>query len=37
MIEFTQLSDQWFQQLEARRAQGDDVVTRWRKTKEAAS
>ncbi|HYC23165.1 MAG TPA: VOC family protein [Candidatus Bathyarchaeia archaeon] len=37
MIEFTQLSDPWFHQLEARRAQGDDVVTRWRRTKEAAS
>ena len=37
MIEFTQLSDQWFQQLDAKRAQGDDVVTRWRKAKETAS
>jgi predicted enzyme related to lactoylglutathione lyase len=29
-IEFTQLRDEWFAQLEARRARGADVVTRWR-------
>ena len=30
LIEFTQLCDQWFEQLEARAAQGADVVARWR-------
>ena len=35
MVEFTQLCDQWFEQLEARRAQGADVVTRWRARREA--
>lgn len=30
LVEFTQLCDEWFTQLETRRRQGADVVTRWR-------
>jgi hypothetical protein len=30
LVEFTQLSDEWFTQLDTRRRQGADVVTRWR-------
>jgi predicted enzyme related to lactoylglutathione lyase len=30
LVEFTQLCDEWFSQLETRRRQGADVVTRWR-------
>jgi catechol 2,3-dioxygenase-like lactoylglutathione lyase family enzyme len=29
-VEFTQLVDAWFEQIEARRAEGADVVSRWR-------
>ena len=29
-VEFTELCDAWFEQLESRRTQGLDVVTRWR-------
>ncbi|HLA09208.1 MAG TPA: VOC family protein [Pyrinomonadaceae bacterium] len=32
-IEFTQLIDEWFESLESRRADGLDVIARWRKTK----
>ena len=32
-IEFTQLIDEWFESLESRRADGVDVIARWRKTK----
>jgi len=32
-IEFTQLCDEWFESLEGRRADGFDVIGRWRKTK----
>jgi hypothetical protein len=30
LIEFTELRDEWFQRIEARRAKGADVVARWR-------
>jgi predicted enzyme related to lactoylglutathione lyase len=30
LIEFTQLCDEWFAQLEARRAEGADVLAKWR-------
>jgi predicted enzyme related to lactoylglutathione lyase len=33
LIEFTQLRDEWFTMLEARRREGVDVVSRWRATK----
>jgi predicted enzyme related to lactoylglutathione lyase len=33
LIEFTELCEQWFQYLAARRAQGADVVARWRAAK----
>jgi predicted enzyme related to lactoylglutathione lyase len=33
LIEFTQLRDEWFDHLAARRAQGHDVVARWRGTR----
>ena len=33
LIEFTQLRDEWFTMLEARRGEGADVVSRWRATK----
>ena len=33
LVEFTELCDQWFQSLETRRAQGADVVARWRTAK----
>lgn len=33
-IEFTQLSDRWFQHLESRRKQGIDVVNRWHVSKQ---
>jgi len=29
-VEFTQLVDAWFEEIEARRGRGEDVVTRWR-------
>lgn len=29
-VEFTQLVDAWFEQIESRRSHGQDVVTRWR-------
>jgi predicted enzyme related to lactoylglutathione lyase len=29
-VEFTELRDEWFTAIEARRAAGDDVVARWR-------
>jgi hypothetical protein len=29
LVEFTQLCDAWFEQLEARRGQGADVIARW--------
>lgn len=32
-IEFTQLIDEWFESLESRRADGLDVIARWRRTK----
>lgn len=32
-IEFTQLSDRWFQHLQQRRQKGIDVVTRWESKK----
>jgi len=32
-IEFTQLSDRWFQHLESRRKEGIDVVSRWQTSK----
>lgn len=34
-IEFTQLSDRWFQHLKKRREKGIDVISRWQETKEA--
>ena len=34
LIEFTQLRDEWFTSLEARRREGADVVTRWRAEKQ---
>jgi len=37
LIEFTQLCDEWFTRLEARRAQGGDVVSRWRATKSGTA
>src|SRR5690242_9534216 len=33
LIEFTQLCDAWFEDLDARHARGLDVVARWRATK----
>jgi predicted enzyme related to lactoylglutathione lyase len=33
-IEFTQLSDRWFQHLESRKKQGVDVVSRWQAKKQ---
>lgn len=36
LIEFTELCDEWFKGLEAARARGADVVTRWRDAKSAA-
>jgi catechol 2,3-dioxygenase-like lactoylglutathione lyase family enzyme len=33
LIEFTELRDEWFEGLEARRAKGIDVVARWRAAK----
>lgn len=33
-IEFTQLSDRWFQHLESRRKKGIDVVAKWQTTKQ---
>ena len=33
LIEFTQLCDAWFEELDARHARGVDVVTRWRAAK----
>jgi catechol 2,3-dioxygenase-like lactoylglutathione lyase family enzyme len=30
LIEFTELCDEWFERIEARRADGADVVARWR-------
>ena len=30
LVEFTELRDEWFEHLEARRAEGMDVVVRWR-------
>jgi len=30
LIEFTELRNEWFEQIEARRADGTDVVARWR-------
>ncbi len=33
-IEFTQLSDRWFQHLQKRRAEGHDVVQRWQRSKK---
>ncbi len=33
LVEFTELCDQWFKQLEMRRHDGADVVTRWRAVK----
>ncbi len=35
-IEFTELCDDWFKQLEARRTQGADVVARWRAERRRA-
>ena len=35
LVEFTQLRDEWFTGIEARRAAGDDVVARWRLTRAA--
>jgi len=32
-VEFTELSDRWFQHLESRRNQGIDVVARWKAQK----
>ena len=29
-VEFTQLVDEWFEEIAARRGRGEDVVTRWR-------
>lgn len=36
-VEFTQLSDEWFQRLEERRAQGFDILARWKETKQLPS
>jgi predicted enzyme related to lactoylglutathione lyase len=33
LIEFTELSDEWFRHLEALRARGADVLARWRAAK----
>jgi catechol 2,3-dioxygenase-like lactoylglutathione lyase family enzyme len=33
LVEFTELRDEWFEHLEARRAEGTDVVARWRAVK----
>ncbi len=33
LIEFTELCDEWVTQLEARRAEGADVLSRWRAAK----
>lgn len=30
LIEFTQLRDEWFEHIEARRAEGADLLARWR-------
>ena len=30
LADFTQMSDAWFSYLEARRANGQDVISRWR-------
>jgi catechol 2,3-dioxygenase-like lactoylglutathione lyase family enzyme len=37
LIEFTELRDEWFEGIEARRHEGRDVVARWRAAKGAAS
>ncbi len=33
-VEFTQLSDRWFQHLQKRRAEGHDVVQKWQSSKK---
>ena len=33
LVEFTELRDEWFTDIDARRAAGDDVVARWRATR----
>jgi len=35
-IEFTQMCDDWFKSLEARRQSGEDVVSRWKAVKASA-
>ena len=34
-VEFTQLRDEWFTGIDARRTAGDDVVARWRVSRAA--
>lgn len=36
-VEFTQLVDEWFEDLEERRAQGLDVVSRWKHVRDDLS
>ena len=35
LVEFTELRDEWFEQIEARRSAGADVVARWRSAKRS--
>jgi predicted enzyme related to lactoylglutathione lyase len=37
LIEFTELHDEWFEGIEARRREGGDVVARWRTTRASVS
>ena len=37
LIEFTELRDDWFEGIEARRRDGDDVVARWRTARGSGS
>ena len=34
LVEFTQLSDGWYQHLEARRNEGHDIIQRWKKERQ---
>ena len=35
LVEFTELRDEWFEQIQARRAEGADVVARWRSARRS--
>ncbi len=37
LLEFTQLCDEWFQELEARRAKGHDVLVRFKASRKAGA